>query len=104
IAVSAKDPKVNFTRNGKYKLDEKGLTHLEQLLVELVSQVSGGPLKYTGRDMKSVHAGMGITEAEFNDLAGHLIDTLQKFQVPKKEIDELVAIVASTKKDIVEKK
>jgi hemoglobin len=104
IAALAKDPKVNLTRAGKYKMDEKGLAHLEQLLVEFVSQATGGPLKYTGRDMKTVHQGMGITEAEFNALAGHLIETLKKFKVPQKEIDELVNIVATTKKDIVEKK
>jgi hemoglobin len=104
IAVSAKDPKVNLNRNGKYKLDEKGLAHLEQLVVEFVSQATGGPLKYTGRDMKTVHKGMAISEAEFNAMAGHLIDTLTKFKVLQKEIDELVGIVATTKKDIVEKK
>src|SRR5579864_1050494 len=98
IAVSAKDPKVNLNRSGKYKVDEKGLAHLEQLIVEFVSQATGGPVKYTGRDMKTVHVGMGITESEFNAMAGHLIDTLKKFKVPQKEIDELVRIVATTKK------
>ncbi|HEV3147007.1 MAG TPA: group 1 truncated hemoglobin [Gemmataceae bacterium] len=104
IAESAKDPKVNLTRNGKFKLDEKGLAQLEQLLVEFVSQATGGPLKYTGRGVKPVHAGMGITDAEFNAMAGHLVDTLKKFNVPQKEIDELIAIVGATKTDIVEKK
>jgi hemoglobin len=104
IAASAKDPKVNLNRNGKFKLDEKGLEHLEQLVVEFVSQATGGPIKYTGRDMKTVHKGMSVTESEFNAMAGHLIDTLQKLKVPQKEIDELVAIVATTKKDIIEKK
>jgi hemoglobin len=104
IVVAAKDPKVNVTRDGKYKLDEKATAKLEQLVVELISQVSGGPLKYSGRDMKTAHASMKITEAEFNAAAGHLIAVLKQFKVPQKEIDELVGIVATTKKDIVEKK
>jgi hemoglobin len=104
VIAAAPDPKVNFFRNGKFKLDDAGVAKLERLLVELVSATTGGPLKYTGRDMKSSHAGMEITEGEFNALAGHLVDTLKKYNVPQKEIDELVKIVASTKDDIVTKK
>jgi hypothetical protein len=45
VVAAAQDPKVNFTRDGQFPLDEKGVARLEQLLVELVSAVSGGPLK-----------------------------------------------------------
>jgi hemoglobin len=65
--------------------------------------VTGGPLKYTGRDMKNAHQGMGITAAEFDAAAVHLIAALKKFNVPQPLIDEFVGIVATTKKDIVEK-
>jgi hemoglobin len=102
VLAAAPDPKVNFFRDGKYKLDDAGVAKLQQLLVELISQVTGGPLKYTGRSMKESHKGMKITEAEFGALAGHLVDTLKKYKVPQAEIDELVGIVASTKGDIVE--
>ena len=104
VVMAATDEKVNFFRDGKYKLDDKGVQHLEQLLVELVSDTSGGPLKYTGRDMKKSHAGMKITDAEFDALAGDLIAVLKKYKVPKAEMDELVGIVASTRKDIVDVK
>ncbi len=104
VGLAATDKKVNFFRDGKFKLDAAGVTKLEKLLVELISANSGGPLKYTGRDMKTAHAGMKITEDEFNALAGDLVDTLKKYKVPQTEIDELVAIVASTKKDMVEVK
>ncbi len=103
VLAAAEDKKVNFFRDGKYKLDGKGVEKLEQLLVELVSAVSGGPFKYTGRDMKTSHKGMGITDAEFDALAGHLVATLKKFKVPQAEMDELVKIVAGTRGDIVEK-
>jgi hemoglobin len=102
LAAAAPDPKVNFTRDGKYKLDAKGVADLEQKLVELVSATTGGPLKYTGRDMKTVHAGMKITDAEFDALAGHLVATLKKYNVPQAEIDDLLAVVGATRKDIVE--
>ncbi|MFT3880660.1 MAG: group 1 truncated hemoglobin [Gemmatales bacterium] len=102
VLAAAPDPKVNFFRNGQFKLDAAGVEKLERLLVELVSAVTGGPLKYTGRDMKSTHAGMKITDAEFDALAGHLVATLKKYKVPDAELMELVNIVASTRKDIVE--
>lgn len=104
VLAAAGDPKVNFFRNGAFALDEAGVKKLERRLVELVSAVSGGPLKYTGRDMKSSHAGMRITDAEFDALAGHLVATLKKYKVPPAELDELVGLVAGTRKDIVEVK
>jgi hemoglobin len=104
VISAAPDPKVNFDRNGKYKLTPDDVRALEQKLVELVSAVSGGPLKYSGKSMKEAHEGMGITNEEFNALADHLVATLKKFNVPQKEINELVGIVASTRGDIVEAK
>ncbi|MBN9122549.1 MAG: group 1 truncated hemoglobin [Planctomycetes bacterium] len=104
VLAAAEDPKVNFTRNGKYKLDAKGVEHLEQMLVEFVSSATGGPLKYTGKSMKEAHKGMMITDEEFNALAGHLVATLKKYKVPQTDIDELVKAVDGTRKDIVEKK
>ncbi len=104
VAAAATDKAVNFFRDGKFKLDAKGVEQLEKYLVELVSATTGGPLKYTGRDMKSSHAGMKITDAEFDALAGLLIATLKKYKVPQAEADELVGIVAGTRKDIVEVK
>jgi hemoglobin len=104
VGVAAADRKVDFFAVGSSNWMPKGVEHLEQLLVELISATSGGPLKYTGKDMKTSHAGMKITDAEFDALAGDLIATLKKFKVPQAEIDELVKIVGSTRKDIVEEK
>jgi truncated hemoglobin YjbI len=102
VLKAAGDSKVNFFRDGKYKLDDAGVAHLEELLVQLVSQVTGGPLKYTGRAMKPVHEGMGITDTEFSAIAEDLVEVLKSYKVPEKEINDLVGIIASTKKDIVE--
>ena len=52
--------------------------------------------------MKPVHRGMAITDAQFDALAGDLIVVLNKYGVPKKEADELLARIASTRKDVVE--
>jgi len=104
IATALKNPKVNFLRNDKYKADVKWIAEQERLLVEMISSATGGPLKYTGRAMKEVHAGMKITEDEFAAMADDLVVTLEKFKVPRAEIGELLKIVASTKDAIVEGK
>jgi hemoglobin len=52
--------------------------------------------------MKISHEGMKISESDWSRFLGHLNATLQAFQVPQTERDEVVAFVQSTKPDIVE--
>ena len=75
--------------------------HLRQLVVEKVCEATGGPCFYTGRTMKEAHNGLGITEEQWAASNKHFVETLEKFNVPKKEQDELLAIITSLKGDIV---
>ena len=75
--------------------------HLKAMLVDQICEASGGPCKYTGRDMKSAHAGMGVGEAQFGALVEDLVKSLDKFKVPAREKNELLAALGSMKKDIV---
>ena len=68
----------------------------------LVCAVTGGPCKIISRPAATTHGGLGIKASEFNIVAQHLVDTLNKFNVPKKEFDELMAIIGSLRPDIVE--
>lgn len=104
VLAAAEDKNVNFLRNGKVKLDAKGIEHLELMLVEMISSATGGPLKYSGKNMKDAHKGMMITNAEFDALGAVLVATLKKYKVPQSDIDELVKIIETTRKDIVEPK
>lgn len=67
----------------------------------LVCQVTGGPCKYVGRSMKASHAHLNISEKEWDAMVADFKVTLNKFGVPSAEQQELIAIVASTKPDIV---
>ena len=78
------------------------LTKIRQLIVDQLCEATGGPCKYIGRDMKTVHAGLGISEQHWNTAVKYLVATLDEFKVPAKEKDELLAIASSLKKDIVE--
>src|SRR5262249_45705387 len=63
--------------------------NLKRLLVEFVCQATGGPCKYTGRDMPTSHAGMDLVDDEFNALVEDLAGALDKFNVPDQEKGEL---------------
>ncbi|MFN0011350.1 MAG: group I truncated hemoglobin [Phycisphaerales bacterium] len=107
VGRTAGNPKVNFFRKGvagypEWKPSDAQVATLKRRLVEFISVASGGPLKYSGKDMKSAHAGMKISTAEFNAIAADLSATLDEFKVPAKEKGELMAAVAGTAKDMVE--
>ena len=76
---------------------------IRQHILDQFCEATGGPCVYTGRDMKTTHAGLGITEADWDAAAKHLSDSLDKFKVPAQEKGELLAFVTGLKKDIVEK-
>ena len=78
------------------------MARLTSMLIDQVSEATGGPAKYTGRDMKKAHADMGVTTGEFNALVEDLVATLNKFGVGKAEQDELLGILGPLKSDIVE--
>jgi hemoglobin len=74
----------------------------KQLLIDFLCSSAGGPLYYTGRDMKTSHKGMRISESDWSAFLGHVNATLEAFQLPQLERDQVVAFVQSTKADIVE--
>jgi hemoglobin len=79
------------------------IERLKGHLVNQIGQASGGPQVYTGRDMKTAHAGMAIDDAAFNALVEDLVKALDKFSVPQQERDELLGLLAPMRSDIVEK-
>ncbi len=76
----------------------------KQLNTLLVCSATGGPCLYLGREMAVSHQGMGVGEADFNAVAGHLSATLDKFKVPTAEKEELLAAIGALKGQIVEQK
>jgi hemoglobin len=74
---------------------------LKAKLVDQICEATGGPCKYTGKDMKTAHTGMKITDEDFNQLVADLTKSLDKFKVGAKEKDELIGALAKMKPDIV---
>ncbi len=98
VANMAADPRVN----GRFKgLDAARVAKLQTNLADQICDATGGPCAYLGRDMKTVHTGMGITEAEWNATVEDLVKSLDKFKVKPKEQQELLSALGVLKKDIV---
>ena len=76
---------------------------IRQLVVDQLCAATGGPCVYIGRDMKTAHKGLGITEEDWNIAVKHLVATMTKFNVPEKEQKEVAAALTTLKSDIVEK-
>jgi hemoglobin len=96
VSRAASDGRIN----GKFARTD--VPRLKAMLVEQVSAASGGPGPYTGRSMRETHDGMGVTAGEFDALVGDLVATLDKFDVPATEQQELLGILGPLRSDIVE--
>jgi hemoglobin len=83
--------------------DPKRLKKFKGLLVDQICEASGGPCKYKGKDMKTAHAGMGVSGADFGALVEDLVKALDKFHVGETEKGELLGALGPMKGDIVEK-
>jgi len=78
------------------------LKRIRQNIVDQLCAATGGPCVYVGRDMKAAHAGLKISEKDWDTTVKYLVATLDKFNVPAKEKDEVLGAVGGLKKDIVE--
>ena len=85
----------------KPRLSKMDGAKCEAKLTTLLCEVTGGPCKYTGRDMKTAHAGKNVTETEWQSFAENLGKTFDRFNVPARERGELMEIIGPLKGDIV---
>jgi hemoglobin len=112
------DPRVNFPRHGvvqgglsihhdqsmEWEASDTNKKLLKINIAEFFSLAAGGPPQYTGREIKEAHTGLHITNDEFDASVGDLKATLDKLQYPNTEQKELLAIVESTRGQIVEER
>jgi hemoglobin len=97
------DPKLN--KNPKvdeahHRVSPAGFKYL---VTEMVCWAAGGPQQYTGRSMFESHSHLDITPDEWQSFMADLDATFDQFSVPQTERNELIAIVESTRDDIIKK-
>ena len=69
---------------------------------KFLSAVTGGPVQYEGDDMETAHAGMGVSDAEFDAVATHLDDALREFDVDDDDREAVMEAIETFRDDIVE--
>lgn len=81
------------------RLATTDIPRLKVMLVDQVCEATGGPCTYTGRDMRAAHAGMRITDVEFDALVEGLVRSLDK--VSAREKTELLGALGGLRPQIV---
>lgn len=95
LDLSMTDPRT------KRPFQKINLKRLREKLNELICTLSNGPCQYNGDNMKDVHAGLDITDAEFDGLVEHMIMALDANGVGLREKNELLKLLAPMKRDVV---
>ena len=111
------DPRVNWPRKGvksggfslhlkssesvAWNATDESTLNLKKHLVQFIVLATGGPAHYDGKDMKSAHDGMKISNPEFDAVLGDIKASLDSLQIPNKEQKELLSIIESTRPQIV---
>jgi hemoglobin len=109
------DPRVNWDRKGvkqgglsihrdkseAWNPSPQNVMLLRKHMVQFLALATGGPAQYEGKEIKSVHADMHISNPEFDAVLGDLKASLDKLRFPNTEQKELLAIVESTRPLIV---
>jgi hemoglobin len=95
MLIMESDDRINFT------FAETDLKKFEQLLFEQLCNLTDGGCKYTGRDMRTSHAKLNITNAQFNALTEDLYLAFDRVHVPYRLQNKVVAMLAPLQRDIV---
>jgi hemoglobin len=98
VARAAGDDRIN------QKFARTNLPRLKKELTDQLYEATGGPCTYTGRNMRDTHAGMTVTDGEFDAVIAGLEATLDEFKVPETEQKELLDLLLPLRDEIVEVK
>ena len=97
VRVMESDDRINFT------FANTDLVKFKQLLFEQICNITGGPCPYTGRDMKTSHEKLNVSNAQFNALAEDLYIAFERVHVPYRLQNKVVVLLAPMQKDIVKR-
>jgi len=81
---------------------DDGIQREKQLLIDFLCHSAGGPVYYTGRNMRTTHQGMQISEADWTRFIGHVRDTLAHFNLAEAETSDVLSFIESTKDEVVD--
>ncbi len=85
----------------KDTFDDINLDRFKRLLVDQLCELIGGPCHYKGRDMYHAHKGLHLDNAQFNALVEDLQRAMDKYDIPFRTQNRLLAILAPMQRDVV---
>jgi hemoglobin len=107
IAAATDDALPRLLRDPEIKayfdhMSQDSIRKLRQNFVDFLVNAAGGPSYYLGRDMRTTHVGMGITERQWQAFVADIGATLEHLHVPERETGEFMALMETLKQEIVE--
>lgn len=96
------NPKVNYTRDGRYPINDQVLKYSKRAALDFISAATGGPHSYSGKPIREIHKGMRISNQEFDAAVADFQQALQENGVPPDLVQTAVAMVNTTRSQIVE--
>ena len=102
IDLATTDPKVNYSRGGRYPISDATLRFSKRAALEFISAATGGPYSYSGKAIREIHAGMHISDQEFDAITANFRRALEENGVSHEMVQLAVGMVSTTRSHIVE--
>ena len=102
VDLVTKDPKVNYSRDGRYPINEQVLQVSKKAALDFISAATGGPHSYSGKSIREIHKGMRISNQEFSAALADFQQALQENRVSQELVQVTLAMVDATRPQIVE--
>ena len=102
VDLATTDPKVNYSRGGRYPINDATLRFSKRAALEFISAATGGPYSYSGKTIRDIHAGMDISDQEFDAITAHFRRALEENEVSQELVQLAVGMVSATRSHIVE--
>jgi hemoglobin len=81
--------------------EETDMADLRSHQIQFISAVAGGPVDYTGDDMREAHDHLGIEEEDFDLVGRYLQAALEENGVPEEHVETIMAEVAALKAPVL---
>ena len=102
VDLATTDPKVNYSRGGRHPINDATLSFSKRAALEFISAATGGPYSYSGKALREIHAGMQISDEEFDAIMANFRRALEENGVAQEMVQLAVGMVNATRSVIVE--
>ena len=102
VDLATGNPKVNYTRDGRYPINDETLKYSKKAALEFISTATGGPHSYSGKSIREIHQGMRISNQEFSAAMADFQQALEENGVSPELVQAAIGMVNATRSHIVE--